>query len=233
MLPNHVHFGPGPTCTYFYDPASGERRKAQRGDAGATSRVCDALDNISFVMSLSYFDDVRPMLSPVYEFAEMIYNTGKPVFTWATNPETLSDIHQIAAAIAGSEEALRKRPLYTLFSTYKSPLRLSQYPLANMLWAAERGIPIICLGGPTVALESPITAASGLVLYLAASLSALAIVQIKQSGAPVIIGAVPAAMDLHTARPAYGSPELCINSAAAAELAHFFRNPLYGYRRCV
>ena len=35
---DRVHFGPGPTCTYFVDPASGERRKALRGDAGLTAR---------------------------------------------------------------------------------------------------------------------------------------------------------------------------------------------------
>jgi trimethylamine--corrinoid protein Co-methyltransferase len=39
---DRVHFGPGPTCTYFIDPKTGERRKAQRGDAGMVAKVCDA-----------------------------------------------------------------------------------------------------------------------------------------------------------------------------------------------
>lgn len=228
VAPNRVHFGPGPTCTYFYDPASGERRKARRGDAGVTARVCDALENIDYVMSLSLFDDVTPVLSPVYEFAEMIMNTGKPVVAWANNPETLADIYKIAAAVAGSDAALRRKPNFALFATYESPLRLPQQPIANMLWAAERNIPMICLGGPTVGLESPATGASALVLYLAAALSALAVVQLKQRGAPVLIGAVPSAMDLRTARPSYGSPEMSLHTAAAAELAHFLGIPFMG-----
>jgi len=51
--------------------------------------------------------------------------------------------------------------------------------------------PIIYLGGPTVGLESPVTGASGLVIYLAAALSGLAMVQLKRRGAPVVIGACP------------------------------------------
>jgi trimethylamine--corrinoid protein Co-methyltransferase len=46
VAPDRVYFGPGPTCTYFVDPQTGERRLARRGDPGLTARVCDALDNI-------------------------------------------------------------------------------------------------------------------------------------------------------------------------------------------
>lgn len=225
---NCLYFGPGPTCTYFIDPETGVRRKARRGDPGATARVCDALEHIHYVMSLSLLDDVTPMLSPVYEFAEMIANTGKPVVAWANNPETLADIYRIAAAVAGGEDALQHRPNFALFTTYESPLRLARAPLGNMLWAAERAIPVILLGGPTVGLESPVTGASGLVLYLAAALSGLAIVQLKRRGTPMVIGGLPSVMDLRTARPAYGSPEASLHTAAAAELARYLGVPFMG-----
>lgn len=228
ILPNHVYFGPGPTCTNFIDPDTGERRKARRGDAGLTARVCDALENISYVMSLSLFDDVTPILSPVYEFAEMIANTGKPVLAWANDPATLADIYQIAAAVAGGVAALQARPNFALFATYESPLRLAEGPVGNLLWAAEHGIPAILLGGPTVGLESPVTGASALVLYLAAALTGLTIVQLKRRGAPMVIGGLPSAMDLRTARPAYGSPEASLHTAAAADLAHYLGLPFMG-----
>lgn len=228
VKPDRVHFGPGPTCTYFLDPHSGERRKARRGDAGLVAKVCDALDNIDYVMSLSLFDDVTPLLSPVYEFAEMIANTGKPVLAWANNAETLRLIYQIAASVAGGETAFQRRPNFAFFATYESPLRNAENSLGSILWAAEHGIPIIYLGGPTVGVESPVTAASGLALHLASALSGLSIIQLKRRGAPVVIGSVPAAMDLRTARPAYGSPELSLNSAAATDLARFLGLPFMG-----
>jgi len=35
-------------------------------------------------------------------------------------------------------------------------------------------------------------------------------------------------MDLRTARPAYGSPETCLNTAAAADLANYLKLPFMG-----
>jgi trimethylamine--corrinoid protein Co-methyltransferase len=228
IAPDRVHFGPGPTCTYFSDPETGERRKARRGDAGMTAKVCDALDHLDYVMSLSLFGDVTPILSPVYEFADMIANTGKPVIAWANDPETLADIYQIAAAVAGGEKSLRERPNFAMFATYESPLRHANGPIGNLLWAAEHEIPIVYLGGPTVGLESPPTGASALVIYLATALSGLALAQLQRRGAPVVIGSVPAAMDLRTARPAYGSPEMSLYSAAAVDLARYVGAPFMG-----
>ena len=99
-----VHYGPGPTCTYFMDPETGERRMTRRGDPGLTAKVCDALDNIDYVMSLGLIDDVPAHLAPVYEFAEMLANTGKPVLAWGYAPDNVQDIYRIALAVAGSED---------------------------------------------------------------------------------------------------------------------------------
>jgi trimethylamine--corrinoid protein Co-methyltransferase len=225
---DHVHFGPGPSCTYFNDPLTGERRRARRGDAGLTARVCDALANIDYVMGLSLFDDVTPVLAPVYEFAEMLANTTKPLIAWAYSPETLQDIYRIAAAAAGNEQALRRKPNFIYFTTYESPLKLAPGPVSNLLFAADHEIPSVCLGGPTIGLESPLPAASALVVHLASALAALTIVQTRRPGSAMAIGGVPSMMDMRTARPAYGSPEMSINSAAAVDLARFLGLPFMG-----
>ena len=225
---DHVHFGPGPTCTYFIDPNTGERRRARRGDVGLTAKVCDALPNIDYIMGLSLFDDVTPSLASVYEFAEEMASTSKPIVAWANSPESFLDIYQMAVAVAGSESVLRERPIFAYFTTYESPLKLANEPLANLMQAAERGIPSICLGGPTVGLESPFTGASALTLYLASALAALSIVQLDVPKAPVAIGGLPSMMDLRTARPAYGSPEASLHSAAAADLARYLGLPFMG-----
>ncbi len=39
IVPDRVYYGPGPTCTYFIDPQTGERRQTRRGDPGAAARV--------------------------------------------------------------------------------------------------------------------------------------------------------------------------------------------------
>jgi trimethylamine---corrinoid protein Co-methyltransferase len=225
---DRVHFGPGPTCTYFIDPSTGERRPARRGDAGLVAKVCDALPNIDYIMGLSLFSDVTPSLASVYEFAEEMANTTKPVVAWANTTEALQDIHRIAVAVAGDEKSLRAKPNYAYFTTYESPLKLADAPLANLMWTAEHGIPSICLGGPTVGLESPFSGASALVLYLSSALAALTVVQLTHPGAAMVIGGLPSMMDMHTGRPAYGSPEASLHSAASADLARYLHLPFMG-----
>jgi trimethylamine--corrinoid protein Co-methyltransferase len=228
IVPDRVYFGPGPTCTYFIDPVTGERRKTRRGDPALTARVCDALDNIDYVMSLGLISDVHHRLASVYEFAEMIVSTGKPVLPWAFAPEQVADIHQIALAVADSPETLRQRPFYAFFSTCQAPLVQTDEDIANVLWAAEQEIPIVFLGGATAGSTAPITAAGSFVIYLAGALSGLAIIQLKRRGARVCIGGVPQPMDLRTSRPAYGAPEMSLYSAALSDISRYLGLPFMG-----
>jgi len=225
---DRVYFGPGPTCTYYIDPHTGQRRKARRGDPAATARVCDALDHIDYVMGLALIDDVPQRVAPVVEFAEMIAHTGKPVLAWAYSLDNMRDIHAIALAVAGGEEAFRLKPNYGLFATYHSPLQHTDEDLANAMWAAERGVPVIYIGGGTAGSSAPVTAAGLFVIYLAGALSGLAILQLKQRGAAVCIGGVPQAMNLATGAPAYGSPEMSLYSAAMSDISRWLGLPFMG-----
>jgi trimethylamine--corrinoid protein Co-methyltransferase len=228
VTPNHVYFGPGPTCTYFMDPDTGERRKVQRKDPGITARVCDALEHIDYVMSLGLIDDVTPSLASVYEFAEMIINTGKPILPWAFKLNHLKDIYQIALCFTGSEKEFKRRPLFAFFSTWQAPLRHTDDDLANCLWAVERGIPVVYAGGGIAGMNAPVTGAGLLVIQLANTFAGLAILQLKKRGAPVVIGGVPTTMDLRSARPAYGSPEMSLYSAALCEIFKYLNLSFIG-----
>ena len=228
IVPDRVYFGPGPSCTCFVDPETGERRKSRRGDPGLTALVCDALEDIDYCMGLALIDDVPPRLAPVYEFAEMIANTGKPILPWAYSIENISDIYQIALAAFGSEEAFCQRPCFALFATYQSPLQHTDEELANVLWAIEHDVPVVYIGGGTAGQTAPVTGAGLLVIYLAGALSGLAIMQLKKRGAAVCIGGVPQPMDLHTARPAYGGPEMSLYSAAMADISRYLGLPFMG-----
>jgi len=228
VVPDRVYFGPGLTNTYFVDPETGERRKVRRGDPGLTAQVCDALENIDYVMGLGLIDDVTPTLAPVYEYAEMVGNTGKPTLPWAYSAEHVSDIYKMAVAVSGGEAALRERPHFAIFATYQSPLIHTDEDLAKVLWAAERDVPIVYLGGPTLGATSPVTGASALVVYLAAALSGLAIIQLKRRGTAVCMGGVPQAMDLRSGRPSYGSPEMSLLSAAMADISRWLGVPFMG-----
>ncbi len=221
-------FGPGPTCTHFIDPQTGERRKTRRQDPAYTARVCQALENIDYVMSLGLIDDVTPALAPVYEFAEMITHTLKPVLAWAFDLNHLKDIYRIALTLTGTEAKFRQRPIFGFFSTYQAPLIQTDRDLANCMWATARGIPVIYLGGGIAGVTGPVTGAGLLVIQLSNALCGLAILQLNQPGANVCIGGVPLPMDLQTARPAYGGPEMSLYSAACSEILRSLGVPYMG-----
>jgi len=158
----------------------------------------------------------------------MVANTGKPILPWAYSAAHVSDIYQMAVAVSGSEAAFRQRPHFALFATFQSPLVQTDEDLANVLWAADHDVPIVYLGGGTAGSTAPVTGAGTLVVTLAGALSGLAIIQLKKRGAAVCIGGVPQAMDLRSGRPAYGSPEMSLLSAALADVCRYLGLPLMG-----
>jgi trimethylamine--corrinoid protein Co-methyltransferase len=228
LSPNSVSFGAGPSCSYFEDPITGERRRARRDDPALTARVCDALGHIDYVMGLALPDDVASDLAPVYEFAAMVANTGKPIMAWAYSAENLRDIIRIATAAVGSSERFAHRPILGYFTTSLSPLIHTDIEVGNALWCAEQGIPVVYLGGGTAGVSAPVTGAGTLVISLAAMLSGLAMIQLKRPGAPVCLGSVPSPMDPRTCRPSYGAPEMSLYSAAMAEILRHLGLPFMG-----
>jgi trimethylamine--corrinoid protein Co-methyltransferase len=224
-----VYFGPGPTCTYFSDPQTGERRRPCRGDAATVARVCDTLPNIDFVMGLGLLDDVAAHHAPVFEFAELIANTVKPVLAWAYGPDNLEVIYRLALAAAGTDPAdMAARPRFALFANVLPPLSHTVEDTANVFWAAEHDVPVIYLGAGSPAASAPVTGAGALVVNLAGVFSGLAMAQLKRRGAAVCLGATPEPMDLRSARSAYGAPEMSLYSAALCDVVRWLGLPFMG-----
>jgi trimethylamine--corrinoid protein Co-methyltransferase len=229
---NEVHFGPGPTCPNFIDPETEERRPYVKQDAASVARVCDALPNIGFVESLGSISDVTPSLADVYEFAEMITNTAKPIVTWSFSRDTCRDIHQIGIAVAGGEEEFRRRPNYIFYCEPLSPLTSDHEAMDKLLYCAENHIPIIytpcCIGGGTAAA----TAAGLLVTAMAESLHGLVVAQLKGKGTPHIMGGVVSIMDMQHSTLSYGAPELSLFSAGLTDMAKYVGLPVWSTAGC-
>lgn len=228
VIPGEVHFGPGLTSSYFIDPYTGERVRSRREHVTTAARVIDALDNIDYLMGLALPQDVPADRAPVFEFAEMVMNSTKPVMAWGQTVENIQDIYQIAAAAVGGEEILRQRPLFGLFAVGLAPLILPDEIMTNVFWAAEHGVPIVYHGPGVAGVSAPVTGAGLLVVELAGTLAGLAAIQLKVPGAPVCIGSVPTPMDPRSGRPLYGSPELSLYSAALSEIAAHLKLPMMG-----
>lgn len=227
-----VYYGPGPTCPNILDPYTKQRRKFVKNDARNTAKLCDALPNIDFVMSLGSISDVPQSLADLHEFEAMVTNSLKPIVAWAFYVESMEAIYNMCLAISGSEEDFRRNPFMIFYAEPNTPLYHGKDAIDKLLFAAEKAIPIIYTPCPIAGGTAPATLAGMLVDAVAECLSGVVISQLVRKGAPIIIGGVVSIMDMTTTILSYGAPELALASAALAEIARWLKLPMFSTAGC-
>jgi len=230
--PNQAHFGPGPTCSNFVDPETGERRLFVKQDAALTARVCDALPNIDYVMSLGSISDVPQDKADIHEFDAMVRETTKPIMSWSFSRESLARIHRMCAAVKGSEEAYAREPFMIFYAEPSSPLKHSAEAVQKLIYCARHRIPLVYTPCPIAGGTAPATLAGVLVQNLAETLGGVVLSQLIQKGTPVVVGGVVSILDMRTTILAYGAPELALLSAGATEVARYLGLPMFSTAGC-
>jgi trimethylamine--corrinoid protein Co-methyltransferase len=230
--PGRAYFGPGPTCCNFIDPVTGERRPFVKNDAALTARVCDALPNIDYVMSLGSISDVPQALADVHEFDAMVRETTKPIMSWSFSRESLDRIYRMCVAVKGAEETTAREPFMIFYAEPSSPLKHSAEAVQKLIYCAQRGIPLVYVPCPIAGATAPATLAGVLVQNLAETLSGVVLSQLIRPGTPMVVGGVQTILDMRTTVMPYGAPELALLSAGATEVARSLGLPMFSTAGC-
>jgi trimethylamine--corrinoid protein Co-methyltransferase len=85
---------------------------------------------------------------------------------------------------------------------------------------------------PMAGATTPSTFAGCLAVANAEILSQFVVVQLKNPGAPIILGAIPSIMDMKTTIFSYGAPELSLMVGALSEILHSYKLPVFGTAGC-
>jgi trimethylamine--corrinoid protein Co-methyltransferase len=227
-----VYFGTGSDCLNLLDPETGQHRKFGLDDLVDAYHLCDALPNIHFVMSVGIPADVDPDLTYDVQMALMLEHTTKPLVFVTNDLDSCQRAIDMAAAVAGSHEALREQQHILLYSEPSSPLQQSETAVDKLLLMAEYELPVVHSPGPLMGGTAPITIAGGLVMSLAEILSSLVVHQMTRPGAPFVFGAGLHHMDMKSTQICYGGPEFQLTKAAVAQLGHWYGLPAWGYAGC-
>jgi trimethylamine--corrinoid protein Co-methyltransferase len=230
--PGRAHFGPGPTPPNFIDVETLERRLYVKDDARIVARVVDALPNIDFCESLGTISDVHPDLAASYEFATMFPNTSKPIVAWSYGWDDSADIHKIAIAEAGGQDAFEHRPNYVHYCEPLSPLVSTFEAVDKVIFAARHAVPVIFTTCALAGGTAPVTPAGIIIQTTAESFMGLVLSQTIRPGLPFFMGGVLSVMDMSAMILTYGAPELCLMMAGATELAHYVGLPLWQTGGC-
>ena len=224
-----VYFGTGSDCVNFLDYETGEHRKFTQADIVNGYRLCDALPNIHFVMSIGIPSDVAPATAYDVQMALMLEHTTKPLVFVTHDKASCQRAIDMAAAVAGGYEALREQQHILLYSEPSSPLQQSETAVDKLLLMAEYELPVVHSPGSMMGATAPITLASGLAMSLAEILSGLVVHQLKQPGAPFVFGAGLHHMDMKSAQISHAAPEFELTQVAVAELGRWYGMPTWGY----
>jgi trimethylamine--corrinoid protein Co-methyltransferase len=132
---------------------------------------------------------------------------------------------QVAAAVAGGKDELRKRPIISVHQEPISPLQYDENGLSVLIEYAKNHIPIslysLSMGGAT----APVTVAGQLVVINAEILAGIALVQAVSPGCSVLYGASASVMDLMTGALAMGAPERALIMIGVINLARHYGFP--------
>ncbi|MDH7486644.1 MAG: trimethylamine methyltransferase family protein [Anaerolineae bacterium] len=222
-----IHFGLGTDLINTVDLRTGQIRRSLLQDVVNAARVADYCPEIDFIASFGLPADV-PTNAMYIECARvMMENSTKPIFFTAAAREDLEVILNMAAVVAGGEEALRQRPFLIHYSEPTAPLTHSHNAVRKLLLCAEKGIPICYTPGDILGATIPVTLAGGIVQANAEALSGIVLHQLKSKGAPIIsgFGAIP--LDMKTGIFAYGAPEVRLTNSAFADIYHTYGIPIW------
>ncbi len=224
-----VYFGPGSDTLHYLDPRTGERRDFLLADIADCTRVCDALPEIGFVMSMGVPRDVPGEVYYRHQYAAMVRNTTKPIVVVCNDLGDMQAITDMAAAVAGGIDHLSRYPTFLVYSEPSTPLQHSREATDKLLHCARYSIPITHSPAPMMGGTAPVTLAGAVALGNAEMLSSLVMHQLKNPGAPFLYGHGVHNLDMKTMISVYGSPEYQLARVMAAEMGRFYHMPVWGY----
>lgn len=223
-----VYLGTGGAALTVIDLETGEARPASLQDVADIARLVDALENIHFYLRPVVAQDVPKELLDVNKYYAALSNTTKHVMASAYSVPSAREVIEMASIIAGSEEALRERPIISFITSWMiSPLHFATETTQVLAEIVRHRIPVVLGSTPMAGSTSPVTLAGTLVQINAEELAGVVFTQLVSSGAPVLYGAVPSLADMRTGSYVGGGVEFGMLNAAVAQLAQFYELPLY------
>lgn len=211
--------------TEVWDMDTQAKRKSTMKDLVELTLVCDAMPEVDLYWPQVTATDLPSEVSNSHEFAASIMYTGKHVQHGATNVDDARCLIEIAAAVAGSEKALKKRPVASITHTPITPLRFEEGDIEAVVEFARAGLPVVHLSMAISGSVSPVTLAGTAALVNAEVLAGVVVSECASPGAPVLYSSESGPMDMRTGVFLSGSTEGALINSAGCQMARRYRLP--------
>ena len=224
---SNVYLGTGGTALNVQESGSSESRPSTLRDIREMARLVDALDNIHFYMLNIYPNDLPLEDVDVNRFGMALNHTRKHIMGGVYTLEGVRQVIAMAELIAGSAQKLRRRPFVSMVTCVISPFKVDEHYGQLAMEIARSNIPLVVPSEPLCGTTAPITLAGNLVIQNVDTLSGVMLAQLANPGAPTLYGCISSLADLRDLKYLAGPVELGLMNAASAQMAQFYKLPLY------
>lgn len=230
----NVYFASCSSLPMYLDPYTGKSTELTGEHLKALSRLVDALPNIDAITTCSMFADhsIPESIKAQMAYCYTMQNTAKHINFVTNDYENCAAIIEMAAALCGGYEELKKTPIVSCYAQPISPLTHSVESCRKLMLCAETGVPVVYMPYSMMGATAPMSCAGSLVQCFAEVLSGLVLHQARAPGAPFIVGTMPTIMDMRTTIGVFAAPEMDLNIAASVEISHHLGLPFYGTAGC-
>ncbi len=210
------------TAVYMTDLDTSERRTTTGADLREFMILCDAMEPLDYVWPIVTAHDAPDENHALSELAICLLNTTKHVQGEAMSSAEAKAQVEVAAEIAGGEEALAKRPLFSVIQCPICPLEFERGSIEATMEFAKAGIPVVSMSMALMGLTSPVSMASTVAIVNAENLASFAISHLTKKGAPVVYSSESTSPNMMTGEIHYGALEELLLAAAAAQMADHY-----------
>ncbi len=182
------------------------------------TRLCDAMSNVDYVAS-PFIGDKPLETSGLYAMKSMFEHTEKHIWIQPYNSETLPYIMEMACAVAGGKDELRKRPVMHITVGAVSPLTFKFMDTEALRLSGEYGVPVTIYTLPSMGGTAPVTIAGIVLLTNVELLAGNVITQSFHPGTPVHFLGHKFLIDMASGNLKHCAVEAIIAAAANSELS--------------
>ncbi|HEB29255.1 MAG TPA: hypothetical protein ENI15_00055, partial [Spirochaetes bacterium] len=207
----------------------GNYRPSTLQDLRDLTRLEDTLENMDIAHFLVTPQDIPQDGFMMITFAEMLKNNTRNFYALVGGcRKGLEYEIEMASVAAGSVEEVKKRPFFVAGLCIISPLTQNSEFIEELFACGENNIPAYVESDALAGGTTPFTIAGTVVEINANVLSAIALAQMANPGAPCVYASSSGILDMGSLNLAGSAPESTLIHMAQAQMAHHYGLPYYG-----
>jgi trimethylamine--corrinoid protein Co-methyltransferase len=213
-----TRFGIGVTTLNYQDPVTDDITPFSRRNMETMVRLGHRLPSYDSISTVGVVQDAPGDETDLYGTLEMTANTTKPLVVLVSDEERYPAVLDLLEHLHGD---LSSKPFFIPYFNPVTPLVINQGTSDKMRATIERGLPLIYSNYGMAGATTPIKPAGILTLLNAELLAGLVLGQLLKEGTPIILGMLPAFLDMRGMGNFYDPVSYTIDLACAEMMADY------------